>query len=250
MMHKLLASLLVSFSIFLGTSLMADELKIEILNEGSGQEAEQGNRVSVHYEGKLEDGSVFDASRPRGQTFSFTLGAGQVIQGWEQGVEGMKIGEVRRLTIPPELGYGARGAGGVIPPNATLTFEVELMDISTPVTLGQATPEDLLQAQADGTVIIDIRREEEWIETGIIKGAETITAFTSTGQLHRDFQEKFTAAVPSPDTAVLIYCRTGNRTDSLGNALIEQLGFTDVTHLSTGIVGWSKQGFETETYSK
>lgn len=228
---------------------MADGLEIEVLSEGSGNKAEQGARVEVHYEGRLEDGSIFDASRPRGQTFSFILGAGQVIQGWDQGVEGMQIGEVRRLTIPPELGYGLRGAGGVIPPNATLIFEVELMGISEPVTLGQATPEDLLAAQAAGTVIIDIRREEEWRETGIIKGAETVTAFTSTGRLHRDFQEKFTALAPTPDTPIFLYCRSGNRTDNLGNALIEQLGFTNVTHLSTGIIGWEKAGFETVDYT-
>ena len=117
---------------------MADGLEIEVLSEGSGNKAEQGARVEVHYEGRLEDGSIFDASRPRGQTFSFILGAGQVIQGWDQGVEGMQIGEVRRLTIPPELGYGLRGAGGVIPPNATLIFEVELMGFRA-CYAGQAT---------------------------------------------------------------------------------------------------------------
>lgn len=247
-MRRILAKILALMMILVGSTVMADELKIEVLNEGSGDSAEQGNRVSVHYEGKLEDGSVFDASRPRGQSFSFTLGAGQVIQGWEQGVDGMKVGEIRRLTIPPELGYGASGAGGVIPPNATLTFEVELMDISQPVTLGQATPLELLEAQANGVVIIDIRREEEWQETGIIKGAETITAFTSTGRLHQDFQDKFIAVAPSPSTPILLYCRSGNRTESLGSALIEQLGFTNVTHLSDGIIGWQEKGFETEPY--
>ena len=108
---------------------MADELKIEVMQEGDGDVAENGQRVTVHYEGRLTDDTVFDASRPRRQPFSFTIGARQVIQGWEQGVAGMKVGEMRRLTIPADLGYGAAGADGVIPPNATLIFEVELLDI-------------------------------------------------------------------------------------------------------------------------
>ena len=95
--------------LMMGMTAMAAELKIETLTEGDGTIAEAGMRVSVHYEGRLEDGEVFDASRPRGQAFSFTIGAGQVIRGWEQGVEGMKIGELRRLTIPPELGYAGAG---------------------------------------------------------------------------------------------------------------------------------------------
>ena len=226
----------------------ASELRIETLQDGTGEIAGVGQKVSVHYKGQLEDGSVFDASRDRGQPFSFILGAGQVIKGWEQGVAGMRVGETRRLTIPPELGYGARGAGGVIPPNTTLTFEIELLGVSTPVTLGQATPQELLDVQAEGVVIIDIRRKSEWKETGIIDGAETVTAFTQSGRLHKDFQQKFTALAPTPDTPILLYCRTGNRTASLGQALINQLGFTNVTHLTSGIVGWKKSGFDTVPY--
>jgi len=88
-----------------------------------------GHRVSVHYTGRLLTGRKFDSSLDRGQPFSFLLGGGQVIKGWDQGVAGMKVGGKRKLTIPPNLGYGARGAGGVIPPNATLLFEVELLGV-------------------------------------------------------------------------------------------------------------------------
>lgn len=102
-------------------------VKIETLTAGQGDEARDGDTLSVHYTGALTDGKKFDSSRDRGQTFDVTLGQGRVIAGWEQGLVGMKVGETRRLTIPPELGYGARGAGGVIPPNATLVFEVELV---------------------------------------------------------------------------------------------------------------------------
>ena len=244
-MTQWLARLAFLTSMIMGTTAMADELQIETLTEGNGAVAETGMRVSVHYEGRLADGEIFDASRPRGEAFSFTLGAGQVISGWEQGVAGMKVGESRRLTIPPELGYGAAGAGGVIPPNATLVFEVELLDVAAAVVLGQATADDVLKAQADGVVVIDIRREEEWRETGIIDGAHTITAFTASGGVHPEFLEKFRAVAPTPDKPVILYCRTGNRTTGLGNALIEQLGFSDVRHLSDGITGWMAEGRET-----
>jgi FKBP-type peptidyl-prolyl cis-trans isomerase FkpA len=105
------------------------ELKIEDLQVGTGDEAKAGKSVSVHYTGWLENGTKFDSSLDRRQPFSFPLGAGHVIRGWDEGVAGMKVGGKRKLTIPPNLGYGARGAGGVIPPNATLIFEVELLGV-------------------------------------------------------------------------------------------------------------------------
>jgi FKBP-type peptidyl-prolyl cis-trans isomerase FkpA len=106
------------------------DLKIEDVAVGSGDEAVHGKTVTVHYTGWLTDGTKFDSSLDRGQPFSFPLGGGRVIQGWEQGVTGMRIGGQRRLTIPPHLGYGARGAGNVIPPNATLIFDVQLLGVS------------------------------------------------------------------------------------------------------------------------
>ncbi len=96
---------------------------------GEGAEAQAGQFVTVHYTGWLTNGSKFDSSKDRNDPFQFPLGRGHVIKGWDEGVQGMKIGGTRKLTIPAELGYGARGAGGVIPPNATLVFEVELLGV-------------------------------------------------------------------------------------------------------------------------
>jgi FKBP-type peptidyl-prolyl cis-trans isomerase FkpA len=104
-------------------------LQIEELKVGTGAEATAGQKVVVHYVGTLTDGSKFDSSRDRGEGFGFKLGAGQVIKGWDQGVAGMKVGGLRKLTIPPELGYGAGGYPPVIPPNSTLVFEVELLKV-------------------------------------------------------------------------------------------------------------------------
>ena len=106
-----------------------NNMNIEVQKEGTGVAIENGKIAVVNYTGKLTDGTVFDSSIPRGQPFEFPLGAGMVIEGWEKGVLGMKVGEIRTLTIPPEMGYGARGAGALIPPNATLVFEVELLAI-------------------------------------------------------------------------------------------------------------------------
>jgi FKBP-type peptidyl-prolyl cis-trans isomerase FkpA len=112
----------------------ASGLQIEELVVGEGAAAASGQKVSVHYTGWLDQngtkGTKFDSSHDRNEAFVFGLGRGQVIRGWDEGVQGMKVGGKRKLTIPPELGYGSRGVGGVIPPNATLVFEVELLKVS------------------------------------------------------------------------------------------------------------------------
>ncbi|MFJ3045720.1 FKBP-type peptidyl-prolyl cis-trans isomerase [Herbaspirillum chlorophenolicum] len=118
----------------MSTVTTASGLQYEEITAGSGDEAKAGSHVTVHYTGWLQNadgsaGSKFDSSKDRNDPFAFPLGAGHVIKGWDEGVQGMKIGGVRKLIIPADLGYGARGAGGVIPPNATLIFEVELLAV-------------------------------------------------------------------------------------------------------------------------
>jgi len=113
-------------------NIMSNELLIEDIIVGEGDEANDFNKVVVNYTGSLEDGSIFDSSlNPGREPFTFTLGAGSVIKGWDLGVKGMKVGGKRKLTIPPELGYGENGAGSVIPPGATLIFEVDLLEVES-----------------------------------------------------------------------------------------------------------------------
>ena len=109
---------------------MDNGLIIENIKTGKGSEAKEYNKITVNYTGRLEDGSIFDSSLKKGRgPFTFTLGVGSVIKGWDLGVKGMKVGGKRKLTIPPELGYGDQGAGAVIPPGATLVFEIELLSV-------------------------------------------------------------------------------------------------------------------------
>lgn len=201
--------------------------------------AEKNMKVAVHYQGRLEDGTVFDDSHKRGEPISFTLGKGQVIKGWDQGIEGMTVGEKRTLTIPPELGYGEQGAGDVIPPNATLIFDVELVSAVMAATLKDYDVAQFKSAKEAGAIIIDIRNEDEWQQTGIIEGAHPIQAFGPNGGVHPEFLDKLRAIAPAQDAEIILYCLSAGRSQAVGTALVEQLGYQNVAHLTGGIANWS-----------
>lgn len=218
---------------------ITEGFEVTTVQQGSGdQAAKWGDEVFVHYTGTLTDGTKFDSSRDRGEPFSFTLGAGQVISGWDHGVKGMKRGEQRKLVIPPEMGYGGR-AVSVIPANSTLLFDVELIDILSYTDLDN---EGLKAELAKGSVtLVDIRRPEEWKQTGIVEGSEMITAFTKRGGLHPEFSEKFLKRFTAEDRVIII-CRTGSRTGRLAQALVKELGWKNVYNVKKGITHWIKQG--------
>ncbi len=110
-------------------AVVAPGVQKEVLKQGTGEQARDGKKAVVHYTGSLTSGKVFDSSRTRGTPFQFTVGAGEVIKGWDVGVASMRVGEVAKFTLEPNMGYGSRGAGGIIPPNAVLIFEVELLEL-------------------------------------------------------------------------------------------------------------------------
>lgn len=214
----------------------ATTLEKKILSPGNGTAAKTGDKVQVHYTGWLLDGTQFDSSRTRNTPFEFELGAGRVIEGWDRGVEGMLIGEKRELIIPPELGYGAKGAGKSIPPNAILKFEVELLGIASKG-YKEVNNKELAELIKKGVPVYDIRLEEEWKSTGVIKGSRLLTLFDAQGRAKADFIPTFTDEVDT-DQGVILICRTGNRTKMAADYLSNKAGYLNVYNVTKGITHW------------
>lgn len=216
------------------------KVEIETLVEGTGEEAVDFSKVTVHYTGWLANGKKFDSSLDRRQPFDFYLGAGQVIPGWDIGVKGMKIGGKRRLTIPPHLGYGPRGAGDAIPPNSTLVFEVELLAVIPPKykNIDNAQLKDM---QGRNVTVVDIRRQDEWNRTGVVEGSHKLTAFDKRGNFIRSFVAEL-AAIADPEKEVIFICQHGNRSAVIANFLTQQRGYENVYNVTQGISHWIKDG--------
>ncbi|GAA0782314.1 peptidylprolyl isomerase [Roseibium denhamense] len=225
-----------------------EELQITDIEKGSGEEANVGETVVVHYTGWLMDGTKFDSSLDRGTPFSFTLGERRVIPGWEQGVEGMQVGGKRELIIPPELGYGARGAGDVIPPDATLKFEIELLEVKAKKfsDIGNEALKDKLAA---GVPVIDIRRPDEWRQTGVVPGSHLVTFFDQSGAPNPQFGAELQKIISSASDEIILICRTGQRSAALSQYLSDKAGFTNVMNVEKGIVDWIADDHEVETAS-
>lgn len=236
----LLAVLVPAGAVQAGHEKKAPPMDISDTVLGTGDTAVRHGRVTVHYTGWLMDGSKFDSSRDRGKPFQFTLGAGQVIAGWDQGVDGMKVGGRRILIIPPELAYGSRGAGSDIPPGATLKFDVELIAVEPPA-YANIGADRLKELKAKGAVIVDLRRSDEWIKTGIIEGSRRLTAFDGGGRFVRDFPDKL-AELATKDQDLVLVCQFGNRSSEIANFLTGKLGYTKVYSLTDGLDKWIKGG--------
>lgn len=213
----------------------AAKVEIHDLVAGSGEAARLHATASVHYIGWLADGLLFDESRPTGQPFTFTIGTGQVIPGWDQGILGMKTGGRRQIVVPPVLGYGAKGAGGVIPPNATLRFEIELLSVTSPLYANISTTQ--LADRGGNAKLIDIRTPGEWRETGIIAGSTLLTAFDEKGAFIPSFTTKL-AEIAAPGEDVVLICRSGNRSASIAQMLTARLGYTRIKNVEMGIKTW------------
>ena len=213
---------------------------IKVVTAGTGAEAVRHSKVSVHYTGWLMDGTKFDSSLDRGKPFEFTLGAGQVIPGWDMGVAGMKVGGTRVLTIPPGIAYGKKGAGGVIPPNATLKFEIRLLAVTPP---GYSNIDNgaLKALLAEGVKIVDLRRPDEWDKTGVIENSKLLTAFDGTGGFRRGFPRAIQEFAASDEKVILI-CQHGNRSAAVANLMVERAGYKKVYNVTHGIEKWIKDG--------
>lgn len=245
-MTKIAAAILAAVLLLAPPVYAADEsppAKLTVLDMevGTGATAVENAKVTVHYTGWLLDGTKFDSSLDRDTPFSFTLGAGQVIRGWDLGVEGMKVGGKRELVIPSDLAYGERGAGGgVIPPNAPLRFEVELLAVAAPAfkTIDNVELQGLIDR---GVTVVDIRRPDEWQSTGTIPGAKRLTAFDGSGRFVGSFPAEIDKLV-GRDQEVVLICQHGNRSIALARAMADQAGFTRVYNHGPGIADWIKGG--------
>jgi len=242
MVKTWLASLVI-FALLAFPAAAQGELQIRDIEKGTGEEANVGETVVVHYTGWLLDGTKFDSSLDRGTPFSFTLGERRVIPGWEKGVEGMQVGGKRELVIPPDMAYGSQGAGDVIPPDATLKFEIELLEVKAKKfsDIGNDALKDKLSA---GTTLIDIRRPEEWKQTGVVPGSHLLTFFDRSGNVNPQFGAELRKLISGPDDEVVFICHTGQRSVALSQYLVDQAGFTNVANVENGIVSWIQDGGE------
>ena len=226
---------------FISPISFAQELKITNNIEGDGLQVIKHSKIKVHYLGKLENGKKFDSSYDRGDPLSFQIGMRQVIEGWEQGLLGMKVGGKRTLIIPPKLAYGERGVGDLIPSNATLIFEVEIVDIQLPG-YSLVMTKDILRLLKENYQFIDIRAKEERNNTGIIPGSIEITAFDTYGNFVPDFLKNFQNLVDLNNNVVLI-SNEGEISSILANGFVEQLGAKYMYSLKGGIQQLIKDNF-------
>ena len=228
--------LIISFNIF--------SKEITILEDipGEGFNIVNHTKVKVHYIGLLEDGSEFDNSYKRGEPITFQIGTRQVIQGWEIGLLGMKIGGKRKILIPSELGYGSRGAGDKIPPNSKLIFEIEIVDAILP-DYRTIDSKQLLLALTDNFLIIDIRTEEDRVKTGIIPGSFKLTAFDNLGNFNPEFIDAFNNKVKENDKVIFVSDK-GEISSILANGFVENLGKKNMYSLDGGIQDLIKDNFQ------
>ena len=233
---------LIFILIFISQITLSADLEIKNNLEGEGAEIVNHSKIKVHYIGMLEDGTKFDSSYDRGEPFSFQIGLRQVIEGWEQGLLGMKVGGKRTIFIPSELGYGDRGAGDLIPPNANLVFDIEIIDVQLP-NYKLVVSSEIEKLLKDNFKFIDIRTKKERDNTGIIPGSLEITAFDIYGKFVPEFMKTFQDLVDLNDNIVFV-SNEGEISSILANGFAEQLGAKNMHSLKGGIQQLLKENYQ------
>lgn len=235
---KLLAIILMTATPALAVEM--PEVQITDIKVGTGDPVLLGQRVKVHYTGWLLDGTEFDSSRTSDTTFAFSVGAHEVIRGWDIGIQGMRVGGKRELIIPPELAYGKKGYPGAIPPNSTLKFEIELVELHD--NLKTFLKNDELAAMIKrGVKVIDIRRESRR-GSGIIEGSLMNPAYVETGSFSPTFLKTLKATVDKNEEFVLV-SKDGKWGAYFAEILAGRKGYTKVFTLQKGINKWIADGY-------
>ncbi len=232
--------LLVLFTLFYSIICFSNELEILSDISGDGLEIKEHYKVKVNYKGFLENGKEFDSSYKRNQPLVFQIGLRQVIQGWDEGLLGMKVGGKRTIKIPPNLAYGSNGIGDIIPPNATLIFEIEIIDAESPG-YKKIFPYQLEKKQKEGFKVVDIRILEERKKTGIIKNSIEITAFDIQGNFDPNFFKQYDKKIKENDHVVFV-SNEGDISAILANGFVEKLGKKNIYTLVGGIKKWNLEG--------
>ncbi len=228
-------------------SFLVSANEVQILDEvtGDGLVVVNHSKLTVHYIGRLEDNTEFDNSYNRDQYFQFQIGTRQVIQGWENGLLGMKEGGKRTIYIPYQLAYGEKGVGELIPPKSNLIFEIELIKV-TPPKYKELDANQIKLAMSDSNfTIIDIRHPNKINNSGKIPGSIIITAFDENGNFIQDFLNKYQQIIET-DTKVIFVSEKGIISSILANGFVEKLNQKNIYHLKSGIEGLKKINFEFE----
>lgn len=216
------------------------EVQITDIEVGTGPEVVSGIRLMVHYTGWTMDGKQFDTSRETDTPFEFTLGAREVIRGWDIGLQGMRVGGKRELIIPSELAYGKKGFSDAIAPNSDLKFEIELLEaFENRVTFVET--DEVVKLVARGVPVIDLRRPNEWAETGVIEGSKLITAFHEKQRFSKDFLRTLKATVAKTDEFIMID-KDGRRSSYLSRILVDRKGYRNIYNAREGIIKWIAAG--------
>ena len=237
----MIKNIIIFISILISLEVYANKISILSDEIGSGTLVEKHFKVIVNYKGTLENGIEFDSSFKRNEPFTFQIGLRQVIDGWERGILGMRVGGKRTIKIPPEMAYGSRGAGELIPPNSTLIFEVEIID-TFPPSYGIILAKNIFSKQKDGFIIIDIRNVLEQKKTGLIKGSIPMTAFDAAGNFQQSFLKKYEDYASFDDHVVFVSSR-GEISSILANGFEERLGAKNMYSLLGGIEKWISDGW-------
>ena len=231
-------------TIFLSLSFQVQSVEIEIISDkpGKGKKIMKHSWVQLEYTGSFENGKVFDTNIGKDRPLVVQMSMKEVIPGFEQGIMGTTKGTKRKIKIPAELAYGKKGGGDIIPPNTDLIFEFEVIDVLDP-SYKSVSSDELIDMIENNAVALDIRTEEEWDKTGVIKGSFPETAFDKNGKFQVYVMDKIRAlaASQSQDVNLIFISHDGETASMLANSFSEDLGFTNVSVLKGGILQWLKE---------